>query len=388
MLQFQPVTLSAQQRKKAEKAGVSIDSMAQADKYFGGPALGHLSLEYLLCSNVFLLSRLYHLYGEEKNGKSTILFDWMNRFGLAQGGSSMLVETENKLNVDLVRRMLGDNFERLEQSRVTILEDAQKAITIFAKAIQDNTRKKQLVMGLIGIDSFRVPCRQTVEAIKADGNASRNYAVEAALWRAYLGTFMNMAQDQPLALIVVNHAREEAIEGTGMKTLGCGGGTMLKFLESYRILVKTTKRIDQVKTSKSVLCLRTSTNSNGPTNRKIYPEIVYRGEGVEEGRVQIDWDAADAALLTGTDILRTKLVEKEVCDVKESSEKGLFNDEIAGLKKVPIAEITQALYNDEERLAKFRELHQIATHKTLEKLFEQGWFFDAASVNRTLDDED
>ena len=63
------------------------------------------------------------------------------------------------------------------------------------------------------------------KATKADGNASRNYAVEAALWRAYLGTFMNMAQDQPLALIVVNHAREEAIEGTGMKTLGCGGGT-------------------------------------------------------------------------------------------------------------------------------------------------------------------
>ena len=32
-LEFKPVALSANQRKKAEKAGVSIASMEEADKY-------------------------------------------------------------------------------------------------------------------------------------------------------------------------------------------------------------------------------------------------------------------------------------------------------------------------------------------------------------------
>lgn len=386
MVQFQPVTLTAQQRKKAAKAGVSIASMAEADKYFGGPELGFLSLEYLLCSNVLLFSRFYHLFGEEKNGKSTILIDWLDRYSLAMGGSGLLVETENKMNVDLFRKMLGENFERLDQSRVTSLEGAQKSITEYLKALQSNLNKKQVVMAIIGIDSIRVPAQQTIDAIKAEGNATRNYAVEAALWRPYLGTVMDLAQDRPAILVGVNHAREEAVEGTGVKRLGVGGGTMFKYIESYRILVKTIKRVDQVKLSKSVLCLKTTTNTNGPMGRKIYPEIIYRG-GDEGDKVYIDWLAADAALLTGDDILRTECAKQGVCDVRESSEKGLYNDDVSGLKKVPIKEITAAIYSDPERIGKFREIHQIGVHKTLDQLYEQGWFFDTANA-RSIEEEE
>lgn len=242
-------------------------------------------------------------------------------------------------------------------------------------------------MAAIGIDSIRVPAQQTIDAIKAEGNATRNYAIEAALWRPYLGLVMDLAQDMPVLLIGVNHAREEAVEGTGAKKLGVGGGTMFKFLESYRILVKTIKRVDQVKLSKSVLCLKTTTNSNGPMGRKIYPEIIYRG-GDEGDKVYIDWLAADAALLTGDDILRTECAKRGVCDVKESSEKGLYNDDILGLKKVPIKEITAAIYSDEERIKAFRDIHQIGVHKNLDQLYEQGWFFDSSANARKMDDEE
>ena len=386
-LQFTPVKLNAQQRKKAEKAGIAIESMAEADKYYGGPELGFLSLEYLLCSNVFLLSRYYHLFGDEKNGKSTILFDWLNRYFLEPGGSATLVETENKLNVDLVKRMLGENYSNLDQARVTVLEDAQKAMTLVANAAQALTKKKNMVLFGIGLDSFRVPAKATVDQVKTEGNSARNYAIEAGLWRPYLGTFMNLIQDMPVALIVVNHARDEAVEGTGIKKKGVGGGTMLKYLESYRILVQTIKRIELTNSSRSVLSLKTTTNSNGPMNRKIFPEIVYRDPEMED-RVYIDWYAADAALLTGDGIPRTKLAKEDVCDTKASSEKGLYSDSVLGLTKVPIQEITQAIYSDPERLARFRELNQISVHKSLEQLAEQGWFFDAKGAKKVVEDDD
>jgi hypothetical protein len=154
-------------------------------------------------------------------------------------------------------------------------------------------------------------------------------------------------------------------------------------------LVKTIKRIEQVKNSRSVLQLTTKSNTNGPVGRKIFPEIVYRNDG-DSTRVFIDWDAADAELLStddGNRILRSKLYDEGICAVKASSEKGLYNDEILGLKKVPIREITDALYADPERLDKFREIEQITVYKTLEQLYEAGWFFDAKKLGKSDEEE-
>ena len=386
--QLQPVAITAQQRKKAEKAGVSIATMADADRYFGGPPLNSLALEYLLCSNVLLLSRLYHIFGEEKNGKSTLAVDWMKRFFLDLGGDAMLVETENKMNVPLFQRMLQDVYDKLQLARTTVLEPAQTSMTAFAKSIKAATQKHRAVMGCVTVDSVRVLSEGTVEATEAQGSATRNYAIEAALWRTYLGTFMNLIQDMPVALIMVNHAREEAIEGTGAKQLGCGGGKAIKYYESYRILVKTIRRIEQVKTSRSVLQLVTKSNTNGPCNRKIFPEIVYRdASSANSEAVYIDWNAADAELLTSDRIQATALRNEDVCAVRACTEKGLYTDEILGLKKVPIEEIVSALYSDKARLAKFREIHQIAQYKTLDELYDAGWFFDSGKLT-SVDPED
>lgn len=387
-LPFKPVALNAVQRRKAEKAGVSIASMAEADRYYGGPSLNSLAMEYLLCSNVFLLSRLYHLFGEEKNGKSTLAIDWLKRFFLDQGGDALLVETENKLNVPLFKRMLQDQYPHLQQARTTTLEPAQTAMTVFAKSIKENTKKKNLVLGCIDVDSVRVLSESTAEQTEATGSAARNYAIEAGLWRTYLGSFMDMCQDMPLALIMVNHAREEAVEGTSIKKMGCGGGKAIKYYESYRILVKTIKREEKVKSSRSILQLRTVSNTNGPSDRRIFPEIVYRGDSEIPDMVYIDWDAADAELLTSDRILKTELAKQEVCATKAASEKGLFNDEVLGLKRVPIQEITAAIYSDPGRLERFRTINQIATYKTLEQLYEAGWFFDAAKLSKADEEED
>ena len=308
----------------------------------------------------------------------------MKRFFLDIGGDALLVETENKLNVPLFKRMLQDQYSRLQQARTTVLEPAQAAMTVFAKQIREDTRKKNLVLGCIDVDSIRVLSENTAEATESAGSAARNYAIEAQLWRTYLGAFMNMIQDMPIALIMVNHAREEAVEGTSAKVLGCGGGKAIKFYESYRILVKTEKRVELVKSSKSVLKLTTKSNTNGPRDRIIKPEIIYRGGDTDQ--VYVDWTAADAELLTSDRILKSALAERGVCAVKAATEKGLYNDDILGLKRVPIEEITNAIYSDPDRLQAFRDIHQIATYKTLEELYEQGWFFNSGKLSK--EDED
>ena len=385
---FKPVTLTEAQRRRAEKAGVSIVSMAQADRYYGGPLLNSLALEYLLCSNVFLLSRLYHIFGEEKNGKSTLAIDWMKRFFLDQGADALMVETENKLNVELARRMLQEKFEVMQLNRTTVQEKATAAMNLFAKTICAKTRKKEVVMGCIDVDSVRVLSGETVEKTQATGEASRGYAVEANKWRTFLGSFMDLMQDMPIALIMVNHAREEAVEGTSIKKLGCGGGKALKYGESYRILVSTVRREEKVKSSRSVIRLKTVTNTNGPMDRRIFPEIVYRGNPENPNLVYLDWEAADAELLCSDRLLRSELTKQEVCNTKAASDKGLFNDEILGLKRVPIQEVISALYSDEERIKRFREIHQIAKYKTIDELFEAGWFFDAKGTMAQGEDEE
>ena len=104
--------------------------------------------------------------------------------------------------------------------------------------------------------------------------------------------------------------------------------------------------------------------------------------------VYIDWSAADAELLISDRIQTTALKNEEVCAVRACTEKGLYTDEILGLKKVPIEEIVAALYADEARLAKFREIHQIARYKTLDELYDAGWFFDSGKLTATEGDDD
>ena len=110
---------------------------------------------------------------------------------------------------------------------------------------------------------------------------------------------------------------------------------------------------------------------------QVYPRIVYRSPDLEEGRFTVDWAIADAKLLSGPDIPRSRLKSEAICDIKESSKAGLYNDEVAGLKMVPIQDITQALYEDPDRLNRLRSVLGITVNKTVDELFEDGWFKDA-----------
>ena len=271
--------------------------------------------------------------------------------------------------------------ERFAVSRATTLERAQSVLLTLAKEINSLThgKKRDSNPHLLGIalDSFRVASEATLDAVLKAGHASKSFAIEANLWRQFLGAFMSLMQYVPMSLIVVNHQVEkESPNGYG-KVYDVGGGMALKYYETYRLQVKAIKKTSLVNDVYTDLSITSFKNSNGEAKQTINPRIVYKSPDLDSTRVLVDWSVADARLLSGSDIPRSKLTSEGVINVKESSKAGLYNDEVSGLKLVPISDITQALYEDADRLAKFRAIMGITKNKTIDELYDDGWFKDA-----------
>lgn len=378
---FAKMQSTAAMAKAIAKSGAVSAGLDQVKRYYGGPELGNISLEYLLSSTTYPLGTILQLFGPEGSGKSTIAVDLLNRCFMAIGGDGHLLDTEQKINESLMRGIVDSaaiEEDRFTISRTPTLEQTQAVLTALAKEINALTHGKRRdvdphLLGIV-VDSFRVASETTLENILKAGHASKAFAVEANLWRQYLGAFVGMLQYTPMSLIIVNHQVEkESPMGYG-KVYDVGGGMALKYYETYRIQVKTVKKVSQANDIYSDIVLTTFKNSNGEAKNQVYPRIVYRSPELEDGRFTVDWSIADAKLLAGPDIPRSRLKSEAICDIKESSKAGLFNDEVAGLKMVPIQDIMQALYEDADRLSRLRAVLGITVNKTVDELYEDGWF--------------
>lgn len=386
----------------AKKIAKSAKSMAISEhfKYYGGVPFGHISQEYLFSSSVMPLNSIIEFFGDEGSCKTSLVLSLLNQLFLEPGGEGRLINTENKLNLPLIQSLISPEADaemRFKIDNCDSQEAAQAVITAYVKELRAKTfgsrcDKMPHLFGL-ALDSFRVASETTVDSIESDGHAKKNYAVEANLWRSYMGSYTAMASMLPMVWMIVNHLVEkDSANGYG-KVKDTGGGRALKFYETYRICVskvKTNKSKSEVYTD---IMLRTYKNSNGPVGNKIMPRIIYKSsnntEDGEEGqlhRTVVDWNIADALLLTGADIPRDALKRAGVCCVKESSKAGLYNDEVLGLHGVPFEEIHRAIYSDPDRLSALRKHLDISTFKTIEQLWDDGWFYDAKPTGSGDDD--
>ena len=367
--------------KQLAKTGAVCTDVSEMQRYYGGPELKHLALEYLLSSNVFPLGIILQLFGAEATGKSTLAFSLLNEYFARIGGEANLIDTENKINNSLLESIMDREViedDRFHIYRATTQEKAQSVLTILAKEINRVTHGKgrDSVPHLMGIalDSFRVGSEATQAEVLKAGYASKAFAVEANLWRRYLSMFSSMLQYVPMSLIVVNHQVEkESPMGYG-KVYDVGGGAALKFYETYRIQVKAIGKKSTQSEVYTDLALKSFKNSNGEANQVIYPRIQYKSPDQEEDRIVINWNIADAKLLAGQDVPRSKLASEGICDVKESSKAGLYNDVVNNLKMVPIEDITQNLYETPDKLNALRAHLGININRTVEELWEDGWF--------------
>lgn len=378
--------------KRLAKTGAVSTTIEGIARYTGGPELKHISLEYLLSRNVLPLGCILHIFGAEGCGKSTLAMDLLNRFFLMEGGDGHLIDTESKISQPLVDALIDPTSN--EEGRFTIhrapsQEATQGVVTALAKEINAVTFGKRKddsphLLGII-IDSFRVASEQTQDKIVADGHATKQFALEANLWRPFLCTTSSMMLYAPMSLILVNHMTEK--EATYGKIKDHGGGMALKFYSTYSILLSKTNIHKSKTEAYTDLTLQTYKNSNGPERQKIAPRIIYKSPELEQGKVKVDWDIADARLLSGPDVPRDALKKAGVCNVKESSKAGLYSDDVLGLSCVPIEEITSAIYSDEDRLAALRKELSISKCKNLEELWNDGWFFNARTIVDEGDDD-
>ena len=392
---FSSMRQTANMAKKLAKNGIVDTTIEEIKRFYGGASLNHVALEYLLSSSVFPLGIIMQLFGIEGCGKTTLALSLLQDYFLTPGGDGKLIETEQKFNATLVDSIIYDEeakeSKRFDIKRTDSLEKTQTALTVYGTELNTLTfgkRRDDLphLLGMV-VDSYRVPSETTQDSVLTSGHATKNYAVEANLWRAYLGTFMKLLQYAPMSLIVVNHLVEKDGGAYG-KVNDVGGGMALKFFETYRILVKTINKKVTKELVYSDLSLTTYKNSNGPNKQTVYPRIVYKSPDIPAGRTIVDWSIADAKLLTSDAVPRSKLSSEGICNVTESSKAGLYNDTVNNLKMVPIEEITAKLYEDEDKLAAFRKLLGISKNRTLEELYEDGWFKDAKGAPATSNDDE
>ena len=350
---------SSRSAKALAKSGVRFAVGRDAvTKYYAGPPLEHPSLEFLFGLTVFPYSSIVHLYGPPSSGKSTIGFDWLKMFCIDIGGRGVLVENEQKLSADVLYGIIGEEHaDSLVVANVEDLEGTQSALTVYSEELLLKTFGKQADRShaycqLNMVDSFRVLCRATKDKLKKNKHATAAFAVEANLWRQYLGVYTGMQSKAPLGLIVTNHMVEKTNQ-MGMTVETAGGGKALNFYSAYEIAVKKVQKKEDKKFCYTDICLRATKNSNTTDKRKVYPRIWYKSPDIEPGKMS-------------------------------SSNDMLFNDPILGIKNAPIEEVVAALYADEKRLQAFRKALSISSdYHTFEELWSQGWYFDAKQLNAT-----
>lgn len=386
VIPFAGLKRTAALAKAIAKSGAIETTPDGIAEYTGGPELKHLSLEYLLSMNVLPLSWILHIFGAEGCGKSTLAIDLLNRYFLSLGCNGDLIDTEAKISPPLINALVDPKAReegRFIIERAPKLEAAQGVATAIINEVNKQTFGKHRdnnphMVGII-IDSFRVASEQTQDKIKDEGHATKNYAVEANLWRPFLSTTAANMMYLPVTLILVNHMTEK--DAAYGKIKDHGGGMALKFYETYSILLSKVNAHRTKTEAYTDIVLQTYKNSNGPDKQKISPRIVYKHPDLDPDKVMVDWDIADARFLCGPDIPREAMRKAGVCNTKESSKAGLYSDDVLGLSCVPIQEITSAIYGDEDRLAAFRKELSITRAKTLDELWADGkWFFDARSV--------
>ena len=388
---FAKIKETALMAKAIQKSGAVSSSLDQLRKYYGGPELNSIALEYLLSSSTLPLGIIIELFGPEGSGKTTVAVSMINDFFMRLGGEGALIDTEQKMNETLIRSLVdkaAEEDERFRIYRAPTLEQAQQVMTILGKeinALTHGTRRDDNPHMLgIALDSFRVASESTQATVLKSGYASKAYATEANLWRQYLSTFVSLLQLTPMLLLVVNHQVErESMHGPVADT---GGGKALKYLETYRIQVKAVDKKSNNSEVYTNLALRSFKNSNGEAKQVIYPRIIYKAPNLEEGITKVDWSIADAKLLTSSDVPRSKLASEGICNVTASSKEGLYNDPVNNLKMVPIEEITAASYSDPEKISALRKHLTITENKNLDQLYEDGWYKGAKIAPADLED--
>jgi RecA/RadA recombinase len=326
----------------------------QEDESQTGIELPSFSLQYLLHSNIIPLSKIIGLAGAPASSKSGMLFELFRLF-IEAGGVAHLVETENKLNVQYLRSIVGgDKVGRVRIDPVKSVQLAQDAVTSAIEYYKDRCPDRNLPL-IIGIDSLAGSTSDALsEEITKAGHAEKSYPEAALLWSNYFKVLCSSLTGLPITVAFTNHLKDKIDAGPAqVKTKG--GGVSQDFHALIYLYMTRIKPIDQVSREGNLIKIQAYKCGLGPSLRVIEAPILWDFVTPEGATDPIqtttwDWNAATGRLFAG-DEMPKRILDK--VDITSTSNR--YSSRALGVSKVTDSEIGAAIAGNAEMMTALRQ---------------------------------
>jgi len=360
-----------QRQVAAHKAKFGLDKSLSlgefADTHVGLP-IPHPALQYLLTSEVLLLSRIIAVSGPPASNKSAFGYEMIKMF-LDEGGVASVIETENKASSSLMTSILSpvdtytpfydvkpaETIERAQDFVTSIITDREKQIAK-ARAEAKKGKKKDDVDGLdkvldqelpqmVLVDSIvGTPAEESNDKIMKDGHADRAHPKEALVLARFFPVLSSRLEGLPLLFVFTNHEKPDTKSTVG--GVRNPGGEALHFYSTYHLRVQCIGTLTSKAVPGNRLRISTKKNSMGPDRRSIELDFSWWTEPapeLHEGVRQVskfDWDSAWLDLLAGDSVPRSKL--SDILTVVKHA-KDSYSCTAFGVKDAPAAEVMKVM---------------------------------------------
>lgn len=312
-----------------------ITAGSAADQCVVGLPLPSLSLRYLFQSNVYPLSRIAQIVGEEGCAKSSFLYE-MFRWHMLAGGGAVLCENELKDSPDLRNSLLNWNPEWLQRNTIIkthSMEEWQQALMNYIRLAQkyqdaDNGPGRTIPI-MYSVDSLMSTApKEEIESVKKEGYVSRGFPLAANLISRYMRVIPDLIQTYPFSVAYTNHLKPGS-DFMGRPVDNIPGGKSVKFMETYEIKMSRAPRcnIDKKEYEGLRIQLETKKNSLGPGRKKIVAELRwYRARDAEGQLKQYSywaWNTATIEMLLGlAEVGGKKTTYNAIMDICDINLKG------------------------------------------------------------------
>jgi len=292
-----------------------------------------LAFRYLLQNEGLPLGMVYHIVGPTAVFKSTLAVE-IGRWHRQCGGGIIICETEAKPTPQLRKSILGWDEQGVAVRCCKSVEQWQKTIMDYIKAIQDRCERDKVSPTAFIVDSYmgKMPERLR-ESIIRKGFAERHFGEAAMLIGDWLSGYTSVVLGWPFTLIGVNHLKQTVNPITGQPVYYTPGGRFLQHqnvIEIRLTRIKTEqKRAGDIPYYENHLRFFTSKNSRGAQNKSIAVTLTQWNELDDEGNTRLRsnfewWAASVEMLMDGTgmatddrEILMPLI--KKVIDIRKKS---------------------------------------------------------------------
>ena len=285
----------------------------ESEQLIIGLPLPALSLRYLFQSNVFPLSRLTVLTGQQGSAKSAMLYE-IFRWHRASKGRNVLLECESKDSPELRASILNydskacgvklcESLNQWQEGLTWVINENQRIMT----GTSSSPGPGRIIPICVGIDSLMAKASQeNIDKMIKEGHADRAHPLEALMISQFMKVWPQKLIRWPFSVVATNHLKPTK-DFMGRPGRNIPGGMAPKFQETYEVEMAFLRDIRTTTKEGLTVSLLLRKNSLGPSRKQITADLVWWYEEVETGdpdnptktiqRTKWDWNTSSINLL-------------------------------------------------------------------------------------------